>query len=222
MSAMNGTVSLPHGLTVADLTVDSASGLLPGVVQDAATGRVLMVGYLDREAVAATLSTGLATFYSRSRAQQWVKGESSGNTLEVQRIEVDCDSDTLLLHCRPQGPTCHTGSVSCFDVHSDAEVSEPEPAGSMLAALDALVATRHAEKPEGSYTTSLFRAGTARIAQKVGEEGVETALAGVTAPEEDLAGEAADLLYHLLVLLRDRGMGLADVEAVLRDRHRPG
>lgn len=207
------SAGLPDGLTVVDLDFDKQGGLLPAVVQDVADGRVLMVGYVDRAALRATLDTGLATFHSRSRGTTWVKGETSGHTLRVRRIEVDCDRDTLLLHCEPAGPTCHTGARSCF---GDGE----RPAGSFLAELDALVAGRERERPPGSYTTSLFDGGVRRIAQKVGEEGVETALAAVAQEPEELLGEAADLVYHLLVLLRSRGLGLADVERVLRERHR--
>ena len=207
-----GRPRLPHGLTVDDLAFDKQGGLVPGVVQDATTGQVLMLGYLDRAAVATTLSTGLASFHSRSRGTSWTKGETSGNTLRVESIEVDCDRDTLLLHCTPAGPTCHTGAVSCFTDRRTAPAS-------FLADLDAVVAQRHADRPEGSYTTALFDGGLRRIAQKVGEEGVETALAAVAQDDEALLGESADLLYHLLVLLRSRGLGLAEVESVLRARH---
>lgn len=216
-------LSLPGGWGVADLAFDSGTGLIPGVVQDAATARVLMVGYLDHGAVQATLETGLATFHSRSRGHRWVKGETSGNTLRVISIEVDCDRDTLLLHCEPAGPTCHTGTCSCFDrddVEDPAPASADAPApGSIVASLDSLVRDRHEHLPEGSYTTSLFRSGLPRMAQKVGEEGVETALAAVTADADELTGEAADLVYHLLVLLRARDLGWTDVEQVLRQRH---
>jgi phosphoribosyl-AMP cyclohydrolase / phosphoribosyl-ATP pyrophosphohydrolase len=203
---------LPDGLTVEDLAFDKQGGLVPGVVQDLRTGQVLMVGYLDRAALRATLETGLATFHSRSRGTTWTKGETSGNTLTVQRIEVDCDRDTLLLHCTPAGPTCHTGAVSCFS-------QQQPPGASFVSTLDEVVAQRRAELPAGSYTTSLFEAGVRRVAQKVGEEGVETALAAVVEDDDALLGEAADLVYHLLVLLRSRDLGLADVESVLRERH---
>lgn len=205
---------LPDGLTPEDLAFDKQGGLLPAVVQDVTDGRVLMVGYVDRSALAVTLETGLATFHSRSRGATWVKGETSGNSLSVRAIEVDCDRDTLLLHCEPAGPTCHTGQRSCFGERN------PTGASSFLAELDALVAARERDRPAGSYTTSLFQAGVRRIAQKVGEEGVEAALAGVGEDPADLTDEAADLVYHLLVLLRSRGLGLADVEQVLRERHR--
>lgn len=205
------TSLLPAGLTVGDVDFAKADGLVPGVVQHARTGQVLMVGFLDEDALRATLETGLATFFSRSRGQRWTKGETSGNTLAVEAVEVDCDRDTLLLHAIPSGPTCHTGEATCFG-------PEALP-GSFVHELDALVASRHEERPEGSYTTSLFDGGVRRVAQKVGEEGVETALAAVVQDDAELLGESADLVYHLLVLLRSRGLGLADVERVLRERH---
>jgi len=184
-------------------------GLLPAIVQDAATLRVLMLGYMNREALEATLASGKVTFYSRSKQRLWTKGESSGHVLEMRAIEADCDNDTLLIRAVPHGPTCHLQRTSCF---ADAP-------GSFLAELDALVARRERERPAGSYTTRLFDEGVRRIAQKVGEEGVETALAAVAQDEAALLGESADLLYHLLVLLRSRGLGLGDVEALLAARH---
>ncbi len=209
-------LTLPEPYRVGDLAFAKQDGLLPAVVQDAHTGVVLMVGYCDADAVRATLNTGMATFFSRSRRAQWVKGEGSGNTLAVQRIDVDCDADTLLMHCTPAGPTCHTGAVSCF---SDDPVEHGE--SSFVRTLDDLIATRYTDRPAGSYTTSLFDAGVRRIAQKVGEEGVETALAAVANDQDvdDLISESADLVYHLLVLLRSQGLGIADVEALLRERH---
>lgn len=184
-------------------------GLLPVIVQDARNLRVLMLGYMDPEALEVTRRTGRVTFFSRTKGRLWTKGESSGHFLEVVDIKVDCDNDTLLVLANPIGPTCHTGAVSCF----------PQAPGNFLADLDALVARRRAEMPEGSYTTKLFTKGTRHIAQKVGEEGVEAALAAVAQTPEDLTGEAADLLFHLTVLLRDRGLGLEDVVALLRARH---
>ena len=185
-------------------------GLVPAIVQDEDTQRVLMLGYMDRAALDATLASGRVTFFSRSRQQLWTKGETSGHVLELVRLEADCDRDTLLVQARPHGPTCHLGTSSCF----------PKAPAAMLTELESLIQTRERERPPGSYTTALFEAGIARIAQKVGEEGVETALAAVTADDAALAGEAADLVYHLLVLLRARGLGLADVAAVLASRSR--
>lgn len=194
---------------IAGLAWDKQGGLLPAVVQDAGTGRVLMLGYMDRAALEATLASGRVTFFSRSKQRLWMKGETSGDVLELVRLEADCDADTLLVQARPHGPTCHLGRQSCF----------PEAPGSFLAELDALVQARERERPAGSYTTLLFEGGVRRVAQKVGEEGVETALAGVAQDDDALLGEAADLVFHLTVLLRARGLGLADVERVLRQRH---
>lgn len=183
-------------------------GLLPAVVQDASNQRVLMLGYLSRDALRRTLDSEWVTFYSRSKGRLWTKGESSGNRLRLVSVEADCDGDTLLIQAKPEGPTCHLGSASCF---ADA------PAAA-LAELDAVIARRQRERPSGSYTVELLDRGTARAAQKVGEEGVETALAAVGGDDAALLGEAADLVYHLLVLLRSRGLGLADLAAVLRTR----
>ena len=192
------------------LAWDKQGGLLPAVVQHADTLKVLMVGYMDRAALGVTLVSGHVTFYSRSRQRLWTKGESSGHFLDLVAIEADCDHDTLLVQARPHGPTCHLGRDSCF-------AAAP---GNFLAELDALVATRERERPAGSYTTRLFDDGVRAIAQKVGEEGVETALAAVVQDDAALCGEAADLLYHLQVLLRARGLALEDAVAVLRERHR--
>jgi phosphoribosyl-AMP cyclohydrolase / phosphoribosyl-ATP pyrophosphohydrolase len=204
-------VLLPEGTTVDQVDFAKSGGLVPGVVQHARTRQVLMVGFLDREALETTLRTGLATFRSRSRATSWTKGETSGNTLSVERVEVDCDHDTLLLHAIPAGPTCHTGEATCFG-----PAASP---GSFVHELDEVVRVRDEQRPAGSYTTSLLEGGVRRVAQKVGEEGVETALAAVAQGDEELLGESADLVYHLLVLLRARGLGLTDVERVLRERH---
>jgi len=195
---------------IAELDWDKQGGLLPAIVQDAGTLRVLMLGYMDREALAHTLDSGRVTFFSRSRGRLWTKGETSGHTLELVAIEADCDRDTLLVQARPNGPTCHLGTVSCF-------ASAP---GEFLAELDALIASRERERPAGSYTSTLFADGIRRMAQKVGEEGVETALAALGQDDAELLGEAADLVYHLLVLLRARGLGLAELSALLGERHR--
>lgn len=211
---------------------DAGRGLVAAVVQDADTLAVLMVGWMDAAALEATQATGRVTFWSRSRGEQWVKGETSGNTLDVVSVHLDCDADAVLVVARPAGPTCHTGAASCFDAASragveaagaggEARASEIAPAdapASEIGHLARTIAQRHRQRPAGSYTTSLFEDGTRRIAQKVGEEGVETALAGVAQGDEELLGESADLLYHLVVLLTDRGLSLADVEAVLRSR----
>ncbi|WP_235567767.1 bifunctional phosphoribosyl-AMP cyclohydrolase/phosphoribosyl-ATP diphosphatase HisIE [Lysobacter sp. Root690] len=200
---------------------DKQDGLIPAVVQDAASLRVLMLGYMDRAALRATLDSGHVTFYSRSKQRLWTKGETSGNFLDLVSIETDCDRDTLLISAQPHGPTCHLGRDSCFP--SAAGVSDlsdaPGDTLAFLGELDALIATRERERPQGSYTTALFDKGVRSIAQKVGEEGVETALAAVAQDDAALCGEAADLLFHLQVLLRARGLSLGDAVAVLRERH---
>jgi phosphoribosyl-ATP pyrophosphohydrolase/phosphoribosyl-AMP cyclohydrolase len=190
-------------------------GLLPAIVQHAHTGEVLMLGYMNAEALAQTEASGHVTFYSRSKQRLWTKGESSGHVLVLKSIRIDCDADTLLVQAEPHGPTCHTGTSSCFGERSDVR-----PPLGFLAELDALVAQRHAERPEGSYTTSLFEGGIRRMAQKVGEEGVETALAAVVQGDDELLGEAADLIFHLMVALRARGLSLKEVVGVLGERHR--
>lgn len=195
-------------IDIDELAWDKQDGLLPAIVQDAATRRVLMLGYMNREALSTTLGSGTVTFFSRSKGRLWMKGESSGDVLELAGIETDCDADTLLVQAHPRGPTCHLKRASCF----------PDAPGDELAELDALIAQRERERPEGSYTTKLFESGIRRIAQKVGEEGVETALAAVAQDDAALLGEAADLLYHLLVLLRARGLSLEDARRVLAAR----
>ena len=196
-------------LQIDSLAWHKQDGLLPAIVQDAAALRVLMLGYMDRAALEASLATGRVTFFSRSKQRLWTKGEQSGHFLQLVRMETDCDNDTLLVMAHPQGPTCHLQRDSCF----------PAAPGDFLSELGSLIAERARERPEGSYTTRLFDAGVRSIAQKVGEEGVETALAAVAQSDAELTGEAADLLYHLLVLLQARGLGLHDVKAVLQARH---
>jgi len=197
---------------VAELAWDKMDGLLPAIVQDAGSGRVLMVGYMNREALAATLESRLATFFSRSKQRLWQKGETSGNGLHVRSVLADCDSDALLVLADPEGPTCHTGSVSCFGAEA---MSGP----GWLADLSNIVRERAASGDERSYTRQLLDAGLPRIAQKVGEEGVEVALAAVTRDGEGCVAEIADLLYHLAVLMEARGLGWADVVRVLQSRH---
>ncbi|HEY8681988.1 MAG TPA: bifunctional phosphoribosyl-AMP cyclohydrolase/phosphoribosyl-ATP diphosphatase HisIE [Rhodanobacter sp.] len=189
-------------------------GLLPVIVQHWLSGEVLMLGYMNAEALAQTQTIGKVTFYSRSKQRLWTKGESSGHVLALKSIRIDCDADTLLVQAEPQGPTCHKGTSSCFG-----ERAEVRPPLGFLAELDALVAQRHAERPEGSYTTKLFDGGIRRMAQKVGEEGVETALAAVAQDAAELLGEAADLIFHLTVVLRARGLSLVDVAVLLAERH---
>ena len=204
---------------MAQIDIDSidwtkGDGLVPAIIQDVASGQVLMLGYMDRSALDATLSSGKVTFFSRSKNCLWVKGETSGNWLDFVSAEMDCDNDALLVQASPQGPTCHTGTVSCFTDKKDPDIK-------FLGQLAELVADRHTAQPTGSYTTSLFAAGKARIAQKVGEEGVELALARMKDDKAEIANEAADLLFHMLVLLEDADMQLDDVIAVLRNRHGP-
>ncbi|GMV28791.1 MAG: histidine biosynthesis bifunctional protein HisIE [Rhodanobacteraceae bacterium] len=197
----------------AQLDWSKGDGLLPAVVQHWRSGVVLMQGWMNEAALRTTLTSGRVTFYSRSRQRLWTKGETSQHFLLLREVLTDCDSDSLLLRADPQGPTCHRGSESCFGA---AAVRVP----GFLGELDALVAARDRERPAGSYTTQLFEAGLRRMAQKVGEEGVETALAAVAQDTSALVGEAADLLFHLTVLLRARGLSLADAIAELERRHR--
>lgn len=193
---------------------DKQDGLVPAVVQDAFDGRVLMQAYMNREALSYTLDNGQVTFWSRSRRELWTKGATSGNTLRLVAIHSDCDNDALLVLAQPAGPACHRGTATCFDNR------EPvAPVLGFIAELERVIAGRYETRPEGSYTTRLFDAGTRRIAQKVGEEGVETALAAVSGDDEEIRNEAADLLYHLLVLLHDSGVPLADVVRTLQTRH---
>jgi phosphoribosyl-ATP pyrophosphohydrolase/phosphoribosyl-AMP cyclohydrolase len=195
--------------TLATLDFAKGGGLLPAVVQHAHDGRVLMVGWMDESAARETLRRGRVVFWSRSRGQLWEKGETSGDTLVLQSMSADCDRDTLLVQALPLGPTCHTGTATCFGAGGGASLHE----------LEAIVAARLRDAPEGSYTARLASQGAKRIAQKVGEEGVETALAATGGTREELVGEAADLLYHLLVLLRVKEVPLAEVERELGRRH---
>lgn len=187
-------------------------GLIPAIVQDATSGQVLMLGYMDQEALAVTLDTGKVTFFSRSKGRIWTKGESSAHWLHLVDISTDCDSDALLVLARPDGPTCHRGTVSCF--------SPLEHKWNFLRSLEVLIQSRRHADPDTSYTAQLFARGTKRIAQKVGEEGIETALAATVKDKEELKNEAADLVYHLLVLLADANLELADVIDILRARHK--
>lgn len=199
---------------VSSLAWDKMDGLLPAAIQDRRSGRLLMLGYMNREALEATLREELATFYSRSRKQLWRKGETSGNRLRVSDVYEDCDGDALLLLCDPEGPTCHLGTTSCFG-----GTGPDGPA--WLAELAAIVAERSVADDGSSYTRRLLAEGLPRIAQKVGEEGVELALAAVGRDVAGCAEETADLIYHLTVLMQARGFGWDDVIAVLRQRHRP-
>lgn len=195
----------PHAIDWA-----KTGGLVPVIIQDVKSLRVLMLGYMNAEALQKTLETRLVTFYSRTKQRLWQKGETSGHVLLLKNIRIDCDQDTLLIQAEPNGPTCHLGTPTCFG-------DDVAPSLSVLADLAATIHKRHENPEAGSYTAKLFAEGLPRIAQKVGEEGVEVALAGATqAPE--LANEAADLLYHLLVLLEVSDTGLTEVLTVLKDR----
>lgn len=191
---------------------DKGNGLVPAIVQDARTEQVLMLGYMNAQSLKKTQDTGLVTFYSRSRDTLWTKGESSGHTLTVDSIAVDCDNDTLLIRAVPAGPTCHLGTTSCF--------GEGGPKGlGFLAYLEALIEGRKTADPNSSYTASLLQGPLRRAAQKVGEEGVETALAAVAETDDKLTSEAADLIYHLMVLLAAKNMKFETVIEELQRRH---
>ncbi len=189
------------------------NGLIPAIVQDEITRKVLMLGYMNEESLRLTRETGLVTFYSRSRKTLWTKGETSGNSMRVKKIMVDCDRDTLLILANPSGPVCHDGPDTCFN-----EINE----GSLffLDRLQGVIQQRRRDMPEKSYTTGLFSQGTGKIAQKVGEESVELIIESLRKDDQAFLGEAADLLYHYIVLLVDRGYTLEDVATVLSDRHR--
>src|SRR5262245_218671 len=197
---------MPEELARVDF--EKGGGLVPAIVQDADTLRVLMLAYMDRAALAETLESGEATFFSRSRGGRWRKGETSGNRMKVRSVGADCDGDAILLAVVPGGPACHLGAATCF--------GDETPAGvNVLAELERTIANRGAASPEESYTARLLAEGAGRAAQKVGEEGVECALAGAAGSDKELCEEAADLLYHLAVLLHARGLSLKDAYAVL-------
>lgn len=191
---------------------EKTDGLMPVIVQHAKSGEVLMLGYMNPQALAQTIESGKVTFFSRTKQRLWTKGETSGNFLGVVKIAPDCDNDTLLILANPIGPTCHLGTSSCFgETHHDWH---------FLYQLEELLASRKTADPESSYTAKLYASGTKRIAQKVGEEGVETALAATVNDRFELKNEASDLVYHLLVLLQDQELDLSAVIENLRERHR--
>lgn len=201
-------------LTTTDtLDFDKGGGLIPAVVQHAETGGVLMLGYMNRDALIATLTRQQVVFLSRSKRRLWEKGESSGHFLELEEIRADCDRDTLLVRARPRGPVCHLGTESCFGEDIDS--------GSLafLRTLEDVIDDRVSQRPEGSYTAKLLSGGRTRIAQKVGEEAVEVALAAMAGTDQEVIDEAGDLFYHLLVLLKARGLKLEQVVSALRNRH---
>lgn len=195
-------------------------GLIPAIVQHARSGEVLMLGYMNQEALRRTVETGLVTFWSRSRRALWQKGELSGNLLRLAEIRQDCDGDTLLVLAEPAGPTCHTGQPSCFHAALDGAPAEARlPPSSILTQLSDLIAQRAAERPEGSYTVKLLDGGVDRIGKKIGEEAAEVIIAAKNNAPAELSWELADLLYHSLVLLAQQGLPLESVWAELRRRH---
>ena len=199
-----------------NIDFEKCGGLVPAIIQDADTKTVLMLGYMNQEAYEKTLSTGLVTFYSRSRQCLWTKGETSNNFLHLVDIKVDCDNDTLLVKVHPAGPTCHKGTDTCWG-----EENEASPL-LFLSELSNFIEKRHQEMPEGSYTTSLFRDGLNRMAQKVGEEALELVIEATNGTNERLVYEGSDMLYHLIVLLTHKGLRIEDMAAELRERHNPG
>lgn len=194
---------------------EKVDGLVPAIVQDFQSSQVLMMGYMNQDALAKTGETGQVTFFSRTKQRLWTKGETSGNVLQLVNIQLDCDNDTLLVKVNPIGPTCHLGNTTCWDV-------DPQEVSQMvwLHQLEQLLAARKSADPDSSYTASLYARGTKRISQKVGEEGVEVALAATSGDKAELVCESADLIYHLLVLLQDQGLSMNDVVNKLKERHK--
>ncbi|MGJ7093078.1 bifunctional phosphoribosyl-AMP cyclohydrolase/phosphoribosyl-ATP diphosphatase HisIE [Vibrio hannami] len=194
---------------------DKVDGLVPAIVQDFQSSQVLMMGYMNEDALRKTAETENVTFFSRTKERLWTKGETSGNVLQLKNMALDCDEDTLLLKVDPIGPTCHTGTTTCFDADKQEESQLV-----WLSQLESLLAARKDADPDSSYTASLYARGTKRISQKVGEEGVEVALAATSGDKAELVCESADLIYHLLVLLQDQGLSLNDVINKLKERHK--
>ena len=197
------------------LDFEKMNGLVPAIIQDDRTLRVLMLGFMNEEALQKTLSTNKVTFYSRSRKCLWTKGETSGNYLNVVSIKCDCDNDTLLIKAIPDGPVCHTGADTCWN---ERNTSSPL---AFLSELQDFIEKRHEEMPEGSYTTSLFKDGLNRMAQKVGEEALETVIEAVNGSDERLIYEASDMFYHLIVLLTEKGIRIERITEELQTRHNP-
>lgn len=200
---------------VEDIDFDKMNGLVPAIIQDAVTRQVLMLGFMNKDAYVKTVQTGNVTFWSRTRQTLWTKGETSGNFLSLVSMSIDCDHDSLLVKVHPHGPTCHTGTDTCWS-----ETNESQPV-EFLAELQLFIAKRYKEMPEGSYTTRLFTEGINKMSQKVGEEAVETIIEATGGTAEKLVYEASDLLYHLIVLLTSKGLSLNDVATELHRRHDP-
>ncbi len=199
-----------------DIDFEKSGGLVPAIIQDSATRQVLMLGYMNREAYEKTVATRRVTFWSRSRNCLWTKGETSGNFLELVDIKVDCDNDTLLVRAVPHGPVCHTGTDTCWGETNDANPLL------FLTELQDFINKRREEMPEGSYTTSLFKDGLNRMAQKVGEEALEAVIEAVNGTDNRLLYEASDMFYHLIVLLASKGLRIEQVADELAERHKPG
>jgi len=195
------------------LDFEKMGGLVPAIIQDNNTSKVLMLGFMNEEAFNKTQETGKVTFYSRTKQRLWMKGETSGNTLTVVNIASDCDNDTLLIKAIPAGPVCHTGADTCFDDKNEEDIM-------FLKYLQDFIDRRHKEMPEGSYTTSLFKSGVNRMAQKVGEEAVETVIEATNGTDDRLIYEASDLIYHLIVLLTSKGLRIEDLAVELKKRHK--
>ena len=198
-----------------EIDFDKLGGLVPAIVQDARTKNVLMLGFMNREAYDKTVATGKVTFWSRTRNCLWTKGETSGHYLNLVEVRNDCDKDTLLVKAIPDGPTCHTGTDTCWGEDNSANPLL------FLTELQDFIEKRHEEMPEGSYTTSLFRKGINRIAQKVGEEALETVIEATNGSNDKMVYEASDLLYHLIVMLTEKGLRIEDVAGELQKRHDP-
>jgi phosphoribosyl-ATP pyrophosphohydrolase/phosphoribosyl-AMP cyclohydrolase len=195
-----------------ELDFDKMNGLVPAIIQDAETAKVLMLGFMNREAFNKTMETGKVTFFSRTKNRLWTKGEESGNFLNVVSVKADCDNDTLLVQVNPVGPVCHKGTDTCWGEKNEEPVM-------FLKTLQKFIDKRHEEMPEGSYTTSLFQSGVNKMAQKVGEEAVETIIEATNGSNERLIYEGADMLYHLIVLLTSKGLSIEDLAKELVERH---
>jgi phosphoribosyl-AMP cyclohydrolase / phosphoribosyl-ATP pyrophosphohydrolase len=196
-----------------EIDFNKSGGLIPAIVQDADTDKVLMLGYMNHESLEQTIRDGKVTFFSRSKDRLWTKGESSGNFLSLVSVEADCDNDSLLVKVRPQGPVCHTGSDTCWNEKNEKEIA-------FIAELEKIITERKNNPVENSYTSSLFAKGINKIAQKVGEEAVELVIEAKDSNEELFLNEAADLLFHYMILLQAKGYSLKDVAGILADRHR--